>query len=117
MSTVISVVAAADVGDSNGLSIGLELVAGTGVGEAEVDIVVVGGCGGEEQGARRGKFGCGVMSCGCVLIPYPYEAVLLWFDGVVGYRICLTHRRSSVRAWVESLLFSHCFCCFSFVRN
>ena len=24
------------------------------------------------------------------------------FDGVVGYRICLTHRRSPVRAWVES---------------
>ena len=23
-------------------------------------------------------------------------------DGVVGYRICLTHRRSSVRAWVDS---------------
>ena len=27
---------------------------------------------------------------------------LLWVDGVVGYRICLTHRRSSVRAWVDS---------------
>ena len=24
------------------------------------------------------------------------------FDGVAGYRICLTHRRSSVRSWVES---------------
>ena len=23
-------------------------------------------------------------------------------DGVVGYRICLTHRRSSVRTWVDS---------------
>jgi hypothetical protein len=29
------------------------------------------------------------------------------FDGVVGYRICLTHRRSSVRAWVESLFEFH----------
>ena len=31
-------------------------------------------------------------------------------DGVVGYRICLTHRRSSVRAWVDSLfafIFGH----------
>ncbi|KIK53871.1 hypothetical protein GYMLUDRAFT_924408 [Collybiopsis luxurians FD-317 M1] len=27
-----------------------------------------------------------------------------WFDGVVGYRICLTHRRSSVRARVEPVL-------------
>ena len=26
------------------------------------------------------------------------------FGGVVGYRICLTHRRSPVRAWVESFL-------------
>jgi hypothetical protein len=26
-------------------------------------------------------------------------------DGVVGYRICLTHRRSSVRTWVVSLFF------------
>ena len=24
-------------------------------------------------------------------------------DGVVGYRICLTHRRSSVRTWVDSI--------------
>ena len=24
------------------------------------------------------------------------------FDGVVGYRICLTHRRSPVRTWLES---------------
>lgn len=29
------------------------------------------------------------------------------FDGVVGYRICLTHRRSSVRAWVESFCEVH----------
>ena len=27
-------------------------------------------------------------------------------DGVVGYRICLTHRRSSVRTWVDSIFFS-----------
>ena len=31
---------------------------------------------------------------------------LNWFDGVVGYHICLTHRRSPVRARVESSLFS-----------
>jgi hypothetical protein len=30
-------------------------------------------------------------------------------DGVVGYRICLTHRRSSVRAWVDSLFASFSF--------
>ena len=32
------------------------------------------------------------------------EPLLSWFDGVVGYRICLTHRRSPVRARVESSL-------------
>ena len=25
-----------------------------------------------------------------------------WVGGVVGYRICLTHRRSSVRTWADS---------------
>ena len=34
-------------------------------------------------------------------MPHNVERV----DGVVGYRICLTHRRSSVRAWVESLFY------------
>jgi hypothetical protein len=33
------------------------------------------------------------------------------FDGVVGYRICLTHRRSSVRSWVEPFLFLHTCTC------
>ena len=28
------------------------------------------------------------------------------FDGVVGYRICLTHRRSPVRTWLESFFCS-----------
>ena len=35
-------------------------------------------------------------------------------DGVVGYRICLTHRRSSVRAWVDSYHGKSTFCLFSF---
>ena len=34
------------------------------------------------------------------------------FDGVVGYRICLTHRRSPVRAWLESI-----FCFFALVTT
>ena len=29
-----------------------------------------------------------------------------WFGGVVGYRICLTHRRSPVRARAESFYYS-----------
>ena len=48
--------------------------------------------------------------------PYPWSLhhiyssflhLIYRVDGVVGYRICLTsvHRRSSVRAWVDSLLF------------
>jgi hypothetical protein len=31
-----------------------------------------------------------------------YVKITYRVDGVVGYRICLTHRRSSVRAWVDS---------------
>ena len=54
-----------------------------------------------------------ILTAGNFEVKY-YFLKYMRFDGVVGYRICLTHRRSSVRAWVESY-FVHLLpigCCF-----
>ena len=47
------------------------------------------------------------------------RGVLARVGGVVGYRICLTHRRSSVRTWADScfFFFSLLFSYASFLNN
>jgi hypothetical protein len=49
-----------------------------------------------------------IVTAFCVLLG-PYKLALLSWSGVVGYRICLTHRRSPVRAGVRSEVNRSCF--------
>ena len=45
----------------------------------------------------------GPVTLHCIFAASPESPARV--DGVVGYRICLTHRRSSVRTWVDSYFF------------